>query len=162
MNRIIILTLGASFLIQACTGNPARTDNSEIFGKMTIINENGMDISAFCGANIDKNNILIQTANAGENVINQITCMPGQYLYRIKSGPMTVNVPADNIAVYFGDVTIKLTAYGYDVIAKDNQARSSELYGGSKPIRKSLLNIGNTQNGWSKASIDDTGSVIVR
>jgi hypothetical protein len=158
MNKIILITLGTSLLIQGCAGYSSRTDSSEIFGKMTIINENGMDITAFCGADIDKNRIFVQMADVGENVVRQITCMPGQYLYRIKSGPMMVSVPADNLAVYFGDITVKLKAYGYDVVIEDNQARSSQFYRGSKPIKKSLLNVGNTEKGWSKASLDDAGN----
>jgi hypothetical protein len=153
MNKIILFALAVSLM--GCSGNQYRKGNSEIFGKVTVINENGMDITDFCSADIDNNRIFVQQAGLGENTLRQITCMPGQYIYRIKSGPMMVNVPVDNSAVYFGNITIKLTAYGYDVVIEDNQANAAVFYRGAKPVRKSLLVVGNTERGWSKSWLDD-------
>ncbi len=154
MKNLALITLGASLLIQGCAGNSGRpAGNAEIFGKMTIIDDTGKDISKACG--LDANGVMLQKAGVGENLIDTIVCMPGSYIYRIKSGGMSVNVPEDNIAVYFGDVTVRLTAAGYD--AKVTDGSSNGLYKGSKPLRNSILKISSGEKFWHKNFLGSTG-----
>lgn len=157
MKKLALLTLGTSLAIAGCAGDPARNGNSEIFGKINVIDENGKNITEFCTSkNMDKNGLLLKKAISGDNMLGQITCTPGQYMYRIKlAADVTVNVPSDGVAIYFGDITIALDSNGYSVKKEGNN--SKDLYKGNLPIKQGNLKVGNSERDWVKNFMGNTG-----
>ncbi|MDA0781248.1 MAG: hypothetical protein PQ612_00020 [Rickettsiales bacterium] len=125
---LLILTLVAS----ACASKPK--GSSTVLGKVTVINEYGSDITKYCRANIDKTGLFSQSAGTGSNGLEQITCINGGDVYRIKGNRLSVNVPAENSTVDFGTVEITL-----------NGDASYKVSGGDGKI-----SVGDTTKGWSK------------
>lgn len=159
MKKLALVTLGTALALGACASDPARNGNSEIFGKVNIIDENGKDITESCTSReIGKNGLLVQKAVVGSNMLKQITCTPGSYMYRIKpAADVTVNVPTDNVAVYFGDVTIALDSNGYSV--KNNGSNSASLYSGKLPVKQGELKVGSGEKDWVKNFMGSGGGM---
>lgn len=121
--------LAVALTFSACAGSSHVKGNSEIFGKVAVIDVDGENITRFCRT-VAGNGLLVQKAALGDTPLKQITCINGQYVYRIKPDGLRVAVPEENVAVYFGDITIRLQengSYGIDTA----EGRTSGLYQGS-------------------------------
>ncbi len=159
MRKLSLLTLGTALVISGCANDIAKNGHSEIFGKINIIDENGTDITKFCTSrNMQSNGFIVKKAVPGDNILGQITCTPGEYMYRIKAASdVTVNVPSDGVAVYFGDITISLDSKkGYFI--KNDGKGSKELYTGNLPIKQGSLKVGKSEKNWVRNFLGSTGN----
>jgi|GEM_PF-3655547 len=156
MKKLLLLTVCTSVAIFGCAVDATKHGKSEIFGKINVIDENGRNITEFCTSqNMNSNGFLIKKAVPGDNTLGQITCTPGQYMYRIKPATdVTVSVPSDGVAVYFGDVTITLDSSGYAV--KNTGNGSKDLYKGTLPVKKGSLKVGSSEKDWVKNFMGST------
>ena len=158
MKKRTLLTLGAALAFSGCANDPASHGKSEIFGKVNIINEHGKDMTESCSTNINKKGVLQQKAIPGSNMLKLIICTPGTYMYTIKpAADVTVDVPADGVAVYFGDVTITLDDNGYTI--KHNGHNSAGLYDGTLPVKQGELKVGSAEKDWAKNFMGGTGGM---
>jgi hypothetical protein len=146
--KLALLSLGSFLFAQGCAIDQASKGNSEMVGKITVINEKGKDITNFCAVK-NKQGLYVKKAIVGENPLGPITCNVGHYVYRIKQAKdITVNVKAENIAVYFGAITITLNNDGYSVTVNSNAGKDS--YKGALPIEQATLSVGISETFWDK------------
>ena len=138
MKKLFVL-LGLSVAISACAHEPI--GSTAILGKVTVVNEYGNDITRYCTKTLRRGGAFAQNASKGKNHFEQITCVNGYDLYRIKGDRFTVNVPKENTLVNFGDVTIALNGDG-----------SFDVTGGNGKLK-----VADATNGWSKHVIGNIG-----
>ena len=125
--------------LQACAKEPV--GNSMISGRVTVINAYGNDITKYCRKTVKRGGVFSQSAAPGVNKLEQITCVNGYEIYRIKGDRFSVNVPGENMNIDFGSVKITL-----------NPDASFKVSGGNGKLK-----IGDTTRGWSLHNINNIG-----
>lgn len=158
MKKTFMLLAGVSYmlLISACTSvdlTQVSENEAIIFGKLTVIDHKGRDMSDSCDAaamNVGENNLLVQKVEAGTVSFNAIHCNKGRYQYSIKAAGLTSEAHAGK-ANYFGDVKVTLSpARTYNVEVKDNfDATKILLPQSNLEAKKSLLKEGGTKS-WGR------------
>lgn len=152
----LLASVGSLLLLGACATvdlTQVSENDAIIFGKLTVIDHKGRDMSDSCDAaamNVGENNLLVQKVEAGTASFNAIHCNKGRYQYSIKAAGLTTEAHAGK-ATYFGDVKITLSpAKTYHVEIKDNLNATKKLLPQSNlEVNKSLLKDGGTKS-WGR------------
>lgn len=130
-----------------------KSDEAIIFGKVTVVDEKGRDMSDSCDAaraNVGENNLVVQRVPAGEASLQTINCNIGQYQYSIRAEGLTTQAQA-GAANYFGNVLVSLSpanAYSVKVEDKVSEAKAA-LSNNALPVKTSLLKASGDKS-WSK------------
>ncbi len=163
MNRykIYFLILFAALLLQGCNSASEEEVKSEIFGSVAVIDENGWDITEYCNVNLRENYIFVQKAVAGKNKLRPIVCTTWYHLYNINLDDLSIDVPRENIAVYFGDITIYLNNANRDYNIAIHGKDTAALYSGKFPVVKGSLEIGQNKKYWSRNAIDGKTNIML-
>ncbi len=136
MKKLYFPIISTLLVLSACS-SPDVVGSSMISGNIQVLTPGGFDITDSCSGSLQRGGVYAQSASSGTTHLNQITCLTGHDVYRIKGDRLTVNVPAENTNVNFGSVIITL-----------NNDDSYSVAGGNGNLK-----VGDTTRGWSRALI---------
>jgi hypothetical protein len=137
MKKLYFPIVSILLVLSACSSPNEDTGSSVISGNVKVITPGGIDITDTCSGNLQRGGLYAQNTSSGTRRLNQITCLSGHDVYRIKGDSMTVNVPGENTNVNFGSVVINLESdFSYKVMGGNGN-----------------LKVGDTSNGWSRSFV---------